>query len=68
MPKTTPTQLTEHGDTALVPTLSLPHCVLESLVPEGTLQLPKEKHEQQSLIYNRALPIRHAIARATQSL
>lgn len=39
--KTTPIQLTEHGDVELVSTQNLPHCVPESLVQEDTLHALK---------------------------
>lgn len=43
LPRTIPTQLTEHGETELVPTWSLLPCVLVTLVWEGSLKATKKE-------------------------
>jgi hypothetical protein len=42
--KSTPTQVTDHGEVELVPTLNLHSYILVSLVQEGILQTTKKRN------------------------
>lgn len=70
LPRSTPTEFTEHEEVELVTTWSLHHYILVSLVKEGPLQATKRNastNQVKNLHLQSVLPVKYASAVVAQN-